>query len=93
MFESITYAISSFIENLFYDWTPSAVILWLILSIGSIYAAWFLPIPSAMGTTVGFPTTVKFGVTLIIPAITWYMIANKEWTADKFRNVGRKKQR
>lgn len=81
MFESIT----EFFENLFYDWTPTAVIVWIVLSVGAIYVSWFVKIPSALSDSAGFPTTVKYGVSILIPVITWYLINNKEWTADKFR--------
>lgn len=81
MFESIT----GFFEDLFYDWTPTAVIVWIVLSAGSIYVSWFAKIPSAVGDSVGFPITVKYGVSILIPVITWYLITNKEWTAEKFR--------
>lgn len=84
--------ITDFFENIFYEWTTSGIIVWAMISVGTIGVAWFAPIPSAAGDTVGFPLMVKFGVTVLIPAATWYMINNKEWTADKFGKVGKRRK-
>jgi len=78
-----------FIEDLFYDWTTTGICVWLGLSFGIIYAAWFINIPSAVSDSVGFPFIVKMGVTIFIPIITYFMIQNKEWTASKFGGPNR----
>jgi len=80
-----------FMEDLFYDWTTTSWIVWIVLSLGSIYVAWFVKIPSAIGLSTGFPPMVSIGVSVIIPVITWYMLNNKEWTADTFRDLGKKR--
>jgi len=74
-----------FIDDLFYDWTITSWAVFLILSIGSIYVAWFINIPSALSENTGFPITVKLGITVVIPIVTWWMLNNKEWTAETFR--------
>ena len=79
-----------FLEDAFYDWTPVGIAVWLGISISSIYVAWFVAIPSAVGISQGFPTSVKYMMTIAIPAITWYLIQNKEWTANMARKVGKR---
>ncbi len=73
-----------FIEDIFYDWTTAGICVWAGLSLGIIYVAWFVDIPSLAGDSVGFPFIVKAGVTIFVPLITYFMIQNKEWTASKF---------
>lgn len=74
-----------FIEDLFIDWTSTGFAVWIALSIGTIYAAWFVNIPSAIGDSVGFSPTLKMSMTVLVPIITYLMIQNKEWTASTFR--------
>lgn len=73
-----------FVEDLFTDWTPTAIAVWALLSIGLTYIVWFVDLPALSGNTSGFPIEIKFAVPIIIPLVTWYFIQNKEWTADKF---------
>lgn len=73
-----------FVDDLFDEWTITSWIVWIVLSVGTIYVAWFVQIPSALSDRSGFPISVKFGVTIVIPIVTWWMLNNKEATADIF---------
>ncbi len=73
-----------FIDDLFYDWTLTSWIVWVLISGGTIYAAWFVKIPSALSDNTGFPLGVKLIVPVVIPIVTWWMLNNKEATADMF---------
>ena len=74
-----------FLDDAFYDWNAMSFVVWIGLSLGIIYVAWFVKIPSAMGSGAGFPFLTKAGVTIFIPIITYFLIRNKEWTAQTFR--------
>lgn len=77
------------LDSIFPDWTPTAIVIWALISFGIVYVVWFVEIPSLVGDEAGFPTIVKYGVTIFIPVITWYLIHNKEWTAEKFGKIGK----
>ena len=74
-----------FLDDLFYDWNIMSFVVWMGLSLGTIYVAWFVKIPSAMGDTTGIPFIVKAGLTIFIPIISFFMIKYKDWTAETFR--------
>ena len=78
-----------FLEDAFYDWTTTGFIVWIGISVVTIYVAWFVKIPSALSDNAGFPPIVKLGLTVGIPIITYFLIQNKEWTADTFRKRGK----
>jgi len=84
-FNSVGDVLRNLYDMMFEDWTIVAFALWAAISVGSVWVSFFAAIPSAAGDSVGFPVTVKYAIPIVIPIATWWMIANKETTADRFR--------
>lgn len=88
-FNSVGDILRNLYDMMFEDWNAVAFMVWVGISLGTFWVSWFAPIPSFAGDSVGMPTSMKIAMPIILPIATWWMIANKERTADTFR--GRRK--